>query len=524
MALLNCKNCGKEIAESAKSCPYCGQKLKLWVPTKATIGIVCLIVGFVVLGLIFSLSHEQKETQKANQLDDLIAAFKFGLQKEYVHNDILIPVNIQLIDIGDRSGRLRIVDDKELHKYPERETLVYEGPGEYERVLASGFAVGITAVLPDITKPDMVLVSVGNGGSMGGPNETYFVIKSKYGVKALRSPGYGDPRTFKYYVGENSYYKISTVVPFGEETNGDPIYREFIAKSSFSGDYFLRKEYENYLSELTQFGSLLLLLSDKKARAKYFKLTDNQLGTLRERTAYGSGPYHELDALRGRVYSDSYDIVDGQYLVACGCSVNSCEESGAGLVVVDGASKKSYIASADGKAVEYIGSQEELANLYELLTKPSRRLDGNWTEHSEASCFAGDGRVKNIIDDLGYLQLSNGPAYTGRQQVGGNDELGMTTYAEPDTLRRKGKLVKMWDLTDFKTAQTSGVAKLHLSEKRQVRYDCAEERMQVLAFTWFSGHMGIGNVVYSSSDEGKWEPIVPGSIGQALWKFACGKQ
>jgi hypothetical protein len=46
----------------------------------------------------------------------------------------------------------------------------------------------------------------------------------------------------------------------------------------------------------------------------------------------------------------------------------------------------------------------------------------------------------------------------------------------------------------------------------------------MLAFTWFFGNMGSGKVVYANSDEGKWEPVEPESIAEAMWKVACAKK
>ena len=96
-------------------------------------------------------------------------------------------------------------------------------------------------------------------------------------------------------------------------------------------------------------------------------------------------------------------------------------------------------------------------------------------------------------------------------------------YVDRATIRRNGNLVKMWNLVDFKTVQTvSGDS--FLSQKGQSEYDCKEERTRMLAFTWFSGQMGNGNVVLSHSEPGKWKPIQPESIGETLWKIACGKK
>lgn len=120
------------------------------------------------------------------------------------------------------------------------------------------------------------------------------------------------------------------------------------------------------------------------------------------------------------------------------------------------------------------------------------------------------------------LTLSSGPAYAEWVQVGATDYGTMTVYADSDSIRRKGQLVKMWSLYDFKTEQyVLGVA--FLSSKGQIEYDCAEERLRGLAVAEFSGNMGKGTVVYTDSSEGKWNPVAPQGVVQALWTVACGK-
>jgi hypothetical protein len=81
----------------------------------------------------------------------------------------------------------------------------------------------------------------------------------------------------------------------------------------------------------------------------------------------------------------------------------------------------------------------------------------------------------------------------------------------------------MWQLFDYKTVQTVAGDSL-LSMKRFNEYDCTEARTRALGYTWFSGHMGNGNVVYSTTEVQQWEPVVSRSINQALWKVACSKQ
>jgi hypothetical protein len=106
--------------------------------------------------------------------------------------------------------------------------------------------------------------------------------------------------------------------------------------------------------------------------------------------------------------------------------------------------------------------------------------------------------------------------------IGYSESLGgYTVYVDPDTIRRKGDLVKVWALTDYTTIQTVADTSF-LSSKAQNEFDCAEERQRELAVTWFSGNMGNGNGVWTNSDETTWRPVAPGSVGQGVWKFACG--
>jgi Surface-adhesin protein E len=121
------------------------------------------------------------------------------------------------------------------------------------------------------------------------------------------------------------------------------------------------------------------------------------------------------------------------------------------------------------------------------------------------------------------LLLSVGPAYGEWVEVTANETEGMTVYADLNTVSRKGDLVKMWALFDFKTTHAlAGIS--YLSSKNQYEFDCVEERRRILAFWEFSDQMGYGKAVYNNTDEGNWTPLPPGSIGHALWTVACEKQ
>jgi hypothetical protein len=122
-----------------------------------------------------------------------------------------------------------------------------------------------------------------------------------------------------------------------------------------------------------------------------------------------------------------------------------------------------------------------------------------------------------------FLVLSSGHVYAEWVLVSGDDAAGLAVYVDPATIRRKGNLAKLWQLYDYKTVQTVAGDSL-LSMKRFNEYDCVQERTRMLGYTWFTGNMGNGNVVYSTTEQQPWEPAVPRSINRSLWKAACGNK
>ena len=92
-------------------------------------------------------------------------------------------------------------------------------------------------------------------------------------------------------------------------------------------------------------------------------------------------------------------------------------------------------------------------------------------------------------------------------------------YAEPSTIRTNGNRVKMWTLRNYNSVQTDGM----VSMTAQKEYDCAEEQVNVLFLTGYTGPMGHGNEIASGTTRPDWRPISPGRLSEIEWKLACGK-
>ena len=98
-----------------------------------------------------------------------------------------------------------------------------------------------------------------------------------------------------------------------------------------------------------------------------------------------------------------------------------------------------------------------------------------------------------------------------------------TVYVDPDTIRREGNMVTMWQLIDFKTRQGNRSPGRFLSTKTHKEFDCAKKRLRWLASTDFYGHMGTGEAAGAAIGGGHWIPVEPKSLNHALWKVACNK-
>jgi len=113
-----------------------------------------------------------------------------------------------------------------------------------------------------------------------------------------------------------------------------------------------------------------------------------------------------------------------------------------------------------------------------------------------------------------------GPAYAGwvalekRYQSPGKQ----TVYFDPDTIRREGNWVSLWQLPDTKWI---GEPPTVLSAKTHKQFDCAKGRFWVLAIVEFSREMATGKSASGYIENGNWQQVEPQSVNQALWDAVC---
>jgi hypothetical protein len=96
-------------------------------------------------------------------------------------------------------------------------------------------------------------------------------------------------------------------------------------------------------------------------------------------------------------------------------------------------------------------------------------------------------------------------------------------YYDKTTILKKNNMVKMWDMSDYKSAQKSPDG-AYLSERSLTEYDCTEVRHTSLNLAAFSGNMLEGKIIYTYQYDRKWRDIPPDTVAKNLWEIACGKK
>jgi len=98
-------------------------------------------------------------------------------------------------------------------------------------------------------------------------------------------------------------------------------------------------------------------------------------------------------------------------------------------------------------------------------------------------------------------------------------------YADSTTILKADNTVRIWELSDFKTAQSSPTdGKPFSSLKTEGEYDCQGSRRRTLRIAAHSGQMGGGEIIYEGPGPGEWRPVVPGSFEDVVWKAVCGSK
>lgn len=96
-------------------------------------------------------------------------------------------------------------------------------------------------------------------------------------------------------------------------------------------------------------------------------------------------------------------------------------------------------------------------------------------------------------------------------------------YIDPSRFVKNGEKIKIWTMYD--TTNKAGLAGYPSIKSgiSQTEYNCKEVKSRSIYEVAYSGSMGSSSVLNVYPDETKFNPIVPGSIDETIFKFACNK-
>ena len=119
------------------------------------------------------------------------------------------------------------------------------------------------------------------------------------------------------------------------------------------------------------------------------------------------------------------------------------------------------------------------------------------------------------------LALSSGNAVADWALMSMNIEF--LVYADGATSQRIGNIVRMWTMRDRFSSQIIE-DQAYLSSEMQNEYDCKEKKWRQIYVLRYSGRMGAGRVFPFHTLNVNWESVLPGTIVDAEWLFACKKR
>ena len=102
---------------------------------------------------------------------------------------------------------------------------------------------------------------------------------------------------------------------------------------------------------------------------------------------------------------------------------------------------------------------------------------------------------------------------------------GSWAYFSTDhQLKRSGHTVTAWLRQEFPEPKHNSTGDAYSSAVERVQYDCGKERSRVLLIIYYAGNNLSGSQQSEESDpkQTDWDPIVPGTQSESIFRFTCG--
>jgi hypothetical protein len=97
------------------------------------------------------------------------------------------------------------------------------------------------------------------------------------------------------------------------------------------------------------------------------------------------------------------------------------------------------------------------------------------------------------------------------------------SFSTDHQLTRKGQLVAVWLRQEYAEPQQGAGGQPYMSTVENVQYDCAKNRVRALVVIYYTENNIRGGEDSEQSDpkEAPWSPIVPGTLAELNFQWAC---
>lgn len=116
------------------------------------------------------------------------------------------------------------------------------------------------------------------------------------------------------------------------------------------------------------------------------------------------------------------------------------------------------------------------------------------------------------------------PAWADWHFIGKTSDFGM--YADPSSIQRRGALVKMWAMGDYKDTQSVRLPQPllwtnYLSVKELKEFDCNSGLHRTVRTAIFAGRQAKGEPIYTFDTGAPFVQVANAPLDIAQFKFAC---
>lgn len=120
-----------------------------------------------------------------------------------------------------------------------------------------------------------------------------------------------------------------------------------------------------------------------------------------------------------------------------------------------------------------------------------------------------------------FFGLAAANAMAADWQLVDHTDDGNKFYVDTSSIRVNGSMRRAWQLYNLGTTSEDGTR----SGRALLEHDCREGRIRLMQLAKFSLPDATGKVTFNSSfDNGKWEYVAPGSVGESSFKFVCARK